>query len=117
MDRDFNAFEAMKQWSEKDKTPDKIIYSHREAGKGAAWTTNVGKVNLTWPVCTYPKVSRYKGNGGINDAVNFTCVDPGKWRRQWAPEPDLAPALLEAFGLAGAMKVAAFGAGSRLSNQ
>jgi hypothetical protein len=58
MDRDFNAFEAMRQWAEKDKAPDKVIYSHKEVGNGAAWMTNVGKVYRTWPVCAYPMISR-----------------------------------------------------------
>jgi feruloyl esterase len=68
---DFKAFEAMQEWVEKGKAPDQITYSHREGGRG-------GKVYRTRPVCAYPKVSKYKGSGDINDAANFTCVDPGK---------------------------------------
>ena len=36
------------------------------------------KIYRTRPVCAYPKVSKYKGSGDINDAANFTCVAPGK---------------------------------------
>ncbi len=73
---DFKAFEAMVDWVEKGIAPEKIIYSHREAGSGARGAP--GKVYRTRPVCAYPKVSRYKGSGDINDAANFACVEPGK---------------------------------------
>jgi feruloyl esterase len=75
---DFDAFDAMVQWVEKGKAPDKIIYSHREAGGAAAGMGAPGKVYRTRPACAYPKLSKYKGSGDINDAANFTCVDPGK---------------------------------------
>jgi len=68
---DFKAFEAMQEWVEKGKAPDQITYSHREGGRG-------GKIYRTRPVCAYPKISKYKGIGDINDAANFTCVSPGK---------------------------------------
>ena len=67
----FKAFEAMQEWVEKGKAPDQITYSYSEGGRG-------GKVYRTRPVCSYPKVSRYKGSGDINDAASFTCVSPGK---------------------------------------
>ena len=66
----FQAFEAMQEWVEKGKAPDQIIYSHREGGRGG------GTVYRTRPVCAHPKVSKYNGSGDINDAANFTCVDP-----------------------------------------
>ena len=75
---DFKAFEAMQEWVEKGKAPEQIIYSHREAGGMTAGMGSPGKVYRTRPVCAYPKVSKYKGSGDINDAANFTCVSPGK---------------------------------------
>jgi len=76
---DFNSFDAMLQWVEKGKAPDKIIYSYRESGsRTAGGMGSGGKVYRTRPVCAYPKVSKYKGSGGVNDAANFACVDPGK---------------------------------------
>jgi feruloyl esterase len=75
---DFKALEAMQEWVEKGKAPEQIIYSHREAGGMSAGMGSPGKVYRTRPVCAYPKVSKYKGSGDINDAANFTCVDPGK---------------------------------------
>ncbi len=68
----FKAFEAMQEWVEEGKAPDQITFSHREGGRGG------GKVYRTRPVCAYPKVSKYKGSGDINDAANFTCVSPDK---------------------------------------
>jgi feruloyl esterase len=67
----FKALEAMQEWVEKGTAPDQITYSYSEGGRG-------GKVNRTRPVCAYPKVSKYKGSGDINDAANFTCVSPVK---------------------------------------
>ncbi len=68
---DFKAFEAMQDWVEKGIAPDQITYIYRESGRG-------GKPTKTRPVCAYPKVSRYKGSGDVNDAANFTCVAPGR---------------------------------------
>ncbi len=76
--QDFDAFDAMVQWVEKGKAPDKIIYSHREAAGAGAGMGAAGKVFRTRPACAYPKLSKYKGSGDINDAANFSCVDPGK---------------------------------------
>jgi feruloyl esterase len=75
---DFDAFQAMQQWVEQGKAPDKIIYSYREGGGAAAGMGSPGKVYRTRPVCAYPKQSKYKGSGDINDAANFTCADPAK---------------------------------------
>jgi feruloyl esterase len=69
--QDFKAFEAMQEWVEKGHAPDQITYTYREGARG-------GKVSQTRPVCAYPKVSKYKGSGDINDAANFTCASPEK---------------------------------------
>jgi feruloyl esterase len=68
---DFKAFEAMQDWVEKGIAPDQITYTYREGGRG-------GKPGKTRPVCAYPKVSKYKGSGDVNDAANFTCVAPSR---------------------------------------
>jgi feruloyl esterase len=34
------------------------------------------KVVRTRPLCVYPQVARYKGNGSIDESANFTCVKP-----------------------------------------
>jgi feruloyl esterase len=33
-----------------------------------------GKVTRTRPLCPYPQVARYKGNGSIDEAANFACA-------------------------------------------
>ena len=35
-----------------------------------------GQVQRTRPLCAYPKVARYSGQGSIDDAANFSCVAP-----------------------------------------
>jgi feruloyl esterase len=30
----------------------------------------------TRPLCPYPQVARYKGQGSIDEASNFSCVSP-----------------------------------------
>jgi feruloyl esterase len=67
----FKAFEALQEWVEEGKAPEQIIYNHTESGRG-------GKVYRSRLVCAYPKLSKYKGSGDINDAANFTCVSPGE---------------------------------------
>jgi feruloyl esterase len=39
-------------------------------------TTRVvnGLVDRSRPLCPYPQVSSYKGQGDTNDAANFACV-------------------------------------------
>jgi feruloyl esterase len=66
----FKAFEAMQDWVEKGIAPDQITYSYTDgSGRG-------GKATKTRPVCAYPKISKYKGSGDVNDAASFTCVSP-----------------------------------------
>jgi feruloyl esterase len=62
----FDAVPVIEQWVENGKTPDQIVASHM---KGAA-------ADRTRPLCPYPQVARYKGSGSIDDAANFTCVQP-----------------------------------------
>jgi feruloyl esterase len=35
-----------------------------------------GKVVRSRPLCPYPQVARYTGEGSIDDAANFRCVAP-----------------------------------------
>ncbi|CAN5682127.1 hypothetical protein BH09PSE5_BH09PSE5_12790 [soil metagenome] len=53
-------------WVEKGTAPDSVV---------AAATTPAyfGVASRTRPLCTYPKQTRYKGTGDINDAANFIC--------------------------------------------
>jgi hypothetical protein len=57
---------AMINWVEKGSAPESILASR---------VVN-NQVVRTRPLCPYPKVARYSGQGSIDDASNFRCVEP-----------------------------------------
>jgi hypothetical protein len=57
---------AVIDWVEKGKAPESLI---------ASKVVN-GQVVRTRPLCPYPQVARYRGEGSIDDAANFRCVAP-----------------------------------------
>jgi hypothetical protein len=61
-----DAVTAVIDWVEKGKAPDHLIASK----------VTSGTVVRTRPLCPYPQVARYKGQGSIDDAANFSCVAP-----------------------------------------
>ncbi|HEY2382782.1 MAG TPA: tannase/feruloyl esterase family alpha/beta hydrolase [Terriglobia bacterium] len=61
-----DAVTAMINWVEKAKAPASITASR---------VVN-NQVVRTRPLCPYPQVARYSGNGSIDDAANFRCVAP-----------------------------------------
>ena len=63
-----DAVSAVIDWVEKGKAPDSIIAS--KVVKDA--------VVRSRPLCPYPQVARYKGQGSIDEAANFSCVAPPK---------------------------------------
>ena len=63
-----DALTAVIDWVEKGKAPDQIIASK----------VTDGQVVRTRPLCPYPQVTRYNGQGSIDDAANFSCVAPPK---------------------------------------
>jgi len=62
----FDKVGALEQWVEQGKAPEKIVATHSTAGK----------VDRTRPLCPYPQVAKYKGNGSIDEAANFACQLP-----------------------------------------
>jgi hypothetical protein len=62
----FDAATPLVNWVESAKPPERI-----EASRVVA-----GKVVRTRPLCAYPQVARYKGNGSIDESVNFSCAQP-----------------------------------------
>jgi len=62
----FDAVTAVIDWVEKGKAPESLL---------AARVVD-NKVVRTRPLCPYPQVARYSGNGSIDDAANFSCVRP-----------------------------------------
>lgn len=62
----YDAVTAVIDWVEKGTAPDSLL-----ASKVAD-----GKVVRTRPLCPYPQVARYRGQGSIDEAANFTCQAP-----------------------------------------
>ena len=61
-----DAVTAVIDWVEKGKAPDQLI---------ASKVVN-GQTVRTRPLCPYPQVARYKGQGSIDEAANFSCMLP-----------------------------------------
>ena len=57
---------AVINWVEKDKAPDSMTASR---------VVN-NQVVRSRPLCPYPQVARYTGQGSIDDAANFRCTAP-----------------------------------------
>jgi feruloyl esterase len=55
----FDALGALERWVEEGVAPDRIIAA--------------GAVDRTRPLCPYPQVARYLGQGSTDDARNFAC--------------------------------------------
>ena len=62
----FNALAAIERWRELGMAPDQMVASH---------VTN-NRVDMTRPLCPYPRVAVYEGVGSTNDAGNFACKTP-----------------------------------------
>ena len=62
----FDAFTRLVNWVEAGETPQRM-----DAARVIA-----GHVELTRPLCPYPRVARYNGSGNPNDAASFTGVEP-----------------------------------------
>lgn len=62
----FDSVSALVDWVEKDKAPD-VLHASRVVDN---------EVVRTRPLCPYPKVARYSGQGSIDDAANFSCAQP-----------------------------------------
>ncbi|HUR35561.1 MAG TPA: tannase/feruloyl esterase family alpha/beta hydrolase [Vicinamibacterales bacterium] len=62
----FDALAALERWVERGDAPDSLPASHVTAGV----------VTRTRPLCAYPKVAVYNGQGSTDQAENFTCRTP-----------------------------------------
>ena len=60
-----DALSALETWVEKGIAPEQIIATRRRSD---------GSIERTRPLCVYPKVARWSGQGSTDDAKNFTCV-------------------------------------------
>ncbi|MEO2198253.1 MAG: tannase/feruloyl esterase family alpha/beta hydrolase [bacterium] len=64
----FDALDALTRWVESGAAPDRLIASK----------VVDGVVERTRPLCPYPRVARYTGEGSTDDAENFRCVVPAE---------------------------------------
>ena len=60
---------ALEQWVEKGVAPEQMIATKYKVGMNPA-----SGVARTRPLCAYPKVARWTGQGSTDDAANFTCA-------------------------------------------
>jgi feruloyl esterase len=60
----FDKLGALEDWVERGKAPERIVASHKTAGK----------VDRTRPLCAYPMVAKYKGTGSVDEAGSFICA-------------------------------------------
>lgn len=64
----FNVLAALERWRERNEAPESIT---------AARVNERGFIDMTRPLCPYPKRAVYRGTGSTNDAANFTCKGKG----------------------------------------
>ncbi len=70
-DAQHNALLALQRWVEQGVPPQQIIatkYVNDTPAQGVAQTR---------PLCVFPRVARYGGQGDVNDAASFDCVTDG----------------------------------------
>jgi feruloyl esterase len=60
----FDMLFALEQWVEYREAPDRIVASHAIDGR----------VDRTRPLCPYPQVAVYRGQGTTDAAANFACA-------------------------------------------
>ena len=56
---------AMEKWKESGTAPNQII---------ATRAARAGQAEMSRPLCPYPQIASYSGNGSTNDPKNFTCA-------------------------------------------
>jgi hypothetical protein len=60
----YDAFAALRVWVEEHQAPERIL---AKAGDSSPWP------HRSRPLCPYPKVARYRGQGDIESEANFEC--------------------------------------------
>lgn len=62
----FDAVSALEAWVERGTAPDSIVAEH----------SSQGMVDRRRPLCPYPEVAAWLGNGSTDEASNFVCRAP-----------------------------------------
>ena len=79
----FDAITPLVNWAENGVAPETILATKFVNNTPPA-------VEMTRPLCVYPKVARYIGSGPANMAANFTCV-PDERDFNQKPAPKFGP--------------------------
>ena len=72
----FDMLTPLVNWVEKGVAPAEIVASARGASNAGGVNTDLPAgwaADRTRPLCTYPKVARYKGSGSLETASSFVC--------------------------------------------
>lgn len=77
----FDDLTALENWVERDRAPERITAYAVDTpdGFGAAWGNEPApgvEIERSRPLCAYPNVARYVGNGNVDEAENFECAAP-----------------------------------------
>jgi feruloyl esterase len=67
-DAQHDVYLALEAWVERGSAPESMIAAKYDL------TADPPKLQMTRPICAYPKAAKYKGSGDTNDAANFTCA-------------------------------------------
>lgn len=76
-----NAFDILGEldkWVEGGPAPERIIASKYANDLALLLNMPTGQALSTRPLCAYPKVARWTGEGATNDAENFQCILPSE---------------------------------------
>ena len=75
----FDLLTPLVAWVEKGEAPERIIASARGPGNPRRVNPELPPEwapNRTRPLCPYPQIGRYDGEGDIEDAASFICEAP-----------------------------------------
>ena len=79
----FDALTPLVSWVETGAAPETIVATKFVDDTPPA-------VQITRPLCLYPKVAKYRGSGSTNIAANFVCVTDEQDFNQ-TPAPKFGP--------------------------
>jgi feruloyl esterase len=60
----YGQLDAVRVWVEDGKAPETLTAARRD---------QAGAITRSRPLCQYPSVAKFKGNGSTEDAANFVC--------------------------------------------
>ncbi len=69
----FDMFGELVKWVESKQPPDRIIASKMQNNQ----------ITRTRPLCMYPGIAVFKGNGSSDEAKNFVCETPFEYGNRW----------------------------------